>query len=219
MEKTRLAIVEDNHTLRQRLVEHLKFYEGLDVVLAVGSGEALMDILKDRSLGQMPEVILMDIELPGISGIEATARVKALHPGIDILMHTVFEDTERLFESVRVGASGYLLKDEPTDKVVEAVEQLKGGGAPMSPTMARKMLGFIRLQSATPTREESFDLSDRELDILQLLVDGLNYKEIGDKLFISPQTVRSHIKNIYKKMHVHSRAEAVRVALKKRLTD
>lgn len=217
--RTRLAIVEDNHTLRARLNEHLQFFDSLQLVISSPTGEAFLAALKQVPPTELPQVVLMDIELPGLSGIETTAKVKQAYPEIDILMHTVFEDTDRLFQSIRVGASGYLLKDEPLERIVAAVDELKAGGAPMSALMARKMLAFVRIQPPPPPETDPFDLSRRELDILEQLVEGLNYKEIGDKLFISPQTVRSHIKNIYKKMHVHSRAEAVRVALQNKLTD
>ncbi len=221
MAALRLALVEDNPTLRTRLVEHLGFFEQqVQVVLASPSGEAFLHELKRLPPTSLPQVVLMDIELPGQNGIETTADVAATYPEIDILMHTVFEDTDRLFAAIQAGASGYLLKDEPVDKIVAAALDLAAGGAPMSAAMARKLLGAVREgEVATPATAETFDLSRREIDILQQLVEGLHYKAIGDKLFISPQTVRSHIKNIYKKMHVHSRAEAVRVALKNKLTN
>lgn len=213
--------------LRRRLMEHLAHMPELDVVLHAGSAEELLAMLGRRPPQELPQVILMDIGLPGMDGIEATRRVSAQYPDVDVVMLTVFEDEERLFESVRAGASGYLLKDEPAIQIVRALQELQQGGAPMSPLMARKLLGYVRQPAATTTTPPPsefastggaypFELTGRELEILRLLVRGLNYVQIGDLLIISPQTVRSHIKNIYKKMHVHTRAEAVRVAMQTR---
>lgn len=166
----------------------------------------------------------MDIEMPGITGIEATGIVKQKFPDIDVLIQTVFEDDERIFQSIQAGASGYLLKDDPINKYVEAIKELVDGGAALSSVIAMKVMNFVQqakisqLQKAEEVKE-SFSLTNREIDILQAIVDDLTDEQIGEKLFISPHTVRTHIKNVYKKLHVHSRASAVKFALSKGLAS
>jgi DNA-binding NarL/FixJ family response regulator len=216
--KILLALVEDNHALRTRLADNLAFFGEVEIVLACPSGETFLQELAKLPAERQPRVVLMDIELPGMTGIETTRKLKAQYPAIEVLMLTVFEDNTRLFDSVAAGATGYLLKDEPAAAIVEAIKELVAGGAPMSSVMARKMLAYFKGEKPTAPQPAmpaaDFDLTEREVTILERLVAGDNYLQIGDKLFISPQTVKSHIKNIYKKMHVHTRAEAVRVALK-----
>ena len=218
----RVALVEDNATLRRRFVERFRFFEDIELVLASGSGEEFLQALATLPQERQPQVVLMDIELPGISGIETTARLKKLHPEIDVMMQTVFENEDKIFASIQAGASGYLLKDASTDKIVGAVLELARGGAPMSPAVARKMLAFVRTEKAPQDQrplpqEDAFDLSDRELELLDYLVQDEPEAIIADRLHISPHTVRTHIKNIYKKLHVHSRASAVRVTLQQQL--
>ena len=220
----RIALVEDNPMLRRRLLDSLATQSEVQVVLHAGSAEELLSMLGRRSPDELPRMVLMDIGLPGMDGIEATRRLTQSLPDLEVVMLTVFEEEDKLFESIRVGAAGYLLKDEAPADIVRGLKELEAGGAPMSPIMARKMLGFLRLSaegeapppSDTKGSPRPFELTERELEILRLLVRGQNYNQVGDQLNISPQTVRSHIKNIYKKMHVHSRADAVRVALKSR---
>lgn len=218
----RVALVEDNASLRQRLIEHFNYYPEVQLVYAAGSGEALIILLENQTPEQRPEVVLMDIELPGLDGIETTRRVVEIDPQVEVMMFTVFEDVEKLFASVQAGAAGYLLKDEPVQTIVTSLVELASGGAPMSPAMARKMLDHLRanptLTVTNTTDGTGAPLTERERQILGLLVDGKNYHEVGDLLSISPQTVRSHIKKIYRKMEVHTRADAVRVAIGKGLT-
>ena len=219
----RVALVEDNATLRRRFVERFRFFEDIELVLASGSGEEFLQALATLPTAQRPQVVLMDIELPGISGIETTARLKKDYPEIDVMMQTVFEQEDKIFASIQAGASGYLLKDASTDKIVGAVLELVRGGAPMSPAVARKMLAFVRTTEKTAPKAkaaagpEAFDLSERELELLEYLVQDEPESVIADHLHISPHTVRTHIKNIYKKLHVHSRASAVRVTLQQQL--
>ncbi len=220
----RVALVEDNVTLRRRFVERFRFFEDIELVLASGSGEAFLQALDALPLARRPQVVLMDIELPGISGIETTRRLKEACPEIDVMMLTVFEHEDKIFASIKAGASGYLLKDASTDKIVGAVLELVRGGAPMAPAVARKMLTFVRAtdkaaqdHTASGAAEDAFDLSKRELELLEHLVQDEPEPIIADRLHISPHTVRTHIKNIYKKLHVHSRASAVRVTLEQQL--
>jgi DNA-binding NarL/FixJ family response regulator len=225
MEKTMLiGIAEDQSMLRKRLIEHFRYYDHIDVTLAASSGNELLERLDRMPPDRRPHVILMDIEMPGYSGIEATALVKQRYSDIDILMFTVFEDDERIFEAIKAGASGYLLKDEPADGIVEALRELRSGGAPMSALIARKMLGLMRkasMPSADPVtaepQENLFELSDREIEIVQQLVLGKTNAEIGRDLFLSPFTIKTHVKNIYRKMHVSSRAEAASLAFRNNL--
>jgi DNA-binding NarL/FixJ family response regulator len=226
MEKTMLVgIAEDQSMLRKRLIEHFRYFDHIEVTLAASSGNELLERLEGMPQGRRPQVILMDIEMPGHSGIETTALVKERYPEIDILMFTVFEDDERIFEAIKAGASGYLLKDEPADIIVDSLRELEAGGAPMSALIARKMLGLMRKAAIAGTdilvSEEAqgnpFDLSDREVEIVQQLVLGKTNVEIGRDLFLSPFTVKTHIKNIYRKMHVGSRAEAASLAFRNNL--
>ncbi|CAN0537196.1 unnamed protein product, partial [Scytosiphon promiscuus] len=162
---------------------------------------------------EVPEVILMDIELPGMSGIEATFQLKQKLPEVEVIMFTVFEDDERIFESINVGASGYLLKDTAIDMVVNSIKEIKAGGSAISPSIAKKVLDMVKnpIEKKQKTKEEvPFDLSPAELKILEHVVEGKTNKQIAEDVFLSPWTVKTHIKNIYKKMHVNSRAAAVR---------
>lgn len=219
---TRVALVEDNPTLRRRFIERFRFFDDLELVFAAGSGEECLEQLAALQGDRAPEVVLMDIELPGISGIDTTALLKEHNPDLDVIMLTVFEHEDRIFQSIQAGAAGYLLKDVSTDKIVGAVLEVRRGGAPMSPPVARKMLRYVRDTEPQRTRRRPdepppFSLSDREMEILYHLVEDTTEPTIADALCISPHTVRTHIKNIYKKLHVHSRASAVRVALERRL--
>lgn len=218
----RIAIVEDQEKIRKNLTARLAFYDDIDIVFEAENAEIGIAKLKSLSEKNLPQVILMDIEMPGISGIEATQLIKSEFPSIDILIQTVFENEEKIFQSIQVGASGYLLKDDPISKYVEAIQELAIGGAALSSSIALKVMSYIKgEQTAKTTKaketQEEFSLSDREIDILKGIVEDLTEQQIGEKLFISPHTVRTHIKNIYKKLHVHSRASAVRFAITKGL--
>ena len=216
--KLKVGIVEDHDIFRKRLSELLSFYEELELVLASESGEkclSQLDVLPEESV---PDIILMDIELPGISGIETTFQIKEKYEGLDIIMFTVFEDDERIFESIQVGATGYLLKDTPIEEVVKALKDVKKGGSPITPSIARKVMNMVSgFKKKETTKEEiiPFDLSQAELRILEQVIEGKSNKEIAEAVYLSPWTVKTHIKNIYKKMHVNSRAAAVRLALKR----
>jgi DNA-binding NarL/FixJ family response regulator len=167
----------------------------------------------------------MDIALPKMSGIDVTIALKELFPEIDVMMITVFEDEAKIFQAIQAGASGYLLKDDSPDKIVDAIRDLAKGGAPMSQSVARKVLNFTRTKMEAISKTAStnnvspvmFELSERERELLNGLVKGETYTSLAKLHFISPHTVKTHIKNIYKKLHVHSRATAVRVALERKL--
>jgi DNA-binding NarL/FixJ family response regulator len=151
--------------------------------------------------------------MPGISGIEGVQIVKDKYPGMKILMQTIFEETEKIFQSICAGASGYILKNTPPSRIIEAIRETYEGGAPMSPSIATKVLKIVQNPSSA-VQKISFDLSEREKEILTCLVKGMSYKLIADNCFISIDTVRGHIRNIYEKLHVHSKSEAVVKAIR-----
>ena len=199
----RVAIVEDNKTIRESLTHFLKTDPECQCVFSCGTAEeALADISKHQ-----PDVVLMDIQLPKLSGIECTAQIKKLLPGIQIIMVTVYEDTERISAALRAGACGYLLKRCTPAELVSAVREARLGGVPMPREIARKVIAsFQQPNTVAPAMDE---LRPSERKILELLAMGLANKEIADRLGLSPGTVRWHLENIYSKLHVHSRTEAV----------
>ena len=154
-----------------------------------------------------PDIVLMDIGLPSINGIEGVRTVKSNFENIQVIMFTVFEDDEKIFEAIRSGASGYLLKKIPPEEILEAIKELHEGGAPMSPSIARKVIQAFQVKPSTVL--EDHQLTAREKEILFALVDGLSYKKIAEKYFVSIHTVRSHISSIYEKLHVNSKSQAV----------
>ncbi len=211
-----VALVEDLPALRASLIERLRLSGRVEVVLAAGSGEAFLAALPTAPV--RPRLVLMDLGLPGLSGAETTARLRAADPDLPVLVLTVFEDDEQILAAVQAGATGYLLKDTPTDRLVAAIEELLAGGAPLSPIVARKLL---RLAAETPLPSRpagpAVTLTDREREILQHVVEGDTEARIAELLFISPHTVRSHLVHIYGKLQVNSRAGAVREAFRHRL--
>eukprot|EP01133_Synstelium_polycarpum_P017781 gene17781-21211_t len=166
----------------------------------------------DNVRSTLPDMILMDIDMPEGNGIEGTCKIKASFPDLPIIIQTVFDDNENIFEAIKAGANGYLLKKTPPDKLLEHLREALGGGAPMTGTIAVKVLQFFREKPAL-----SYNLSEREKSILKLLVDGYSYKMIAHKSNISYFTVCNHIKKIYEKLHVNSATEAVRLAMQNRL--
>jgi DNA-binding NarL/FixJ family response regulator len=205
-----VAIVEDDAGIRDNLGALLNGSPGCRCVGACSSGEeALIQVPHWR-----PEVVLMDINLPGMSGIECVARLKVKMPDVLVLMLTVYEDGDSIFRALKAGASGYLVKRLASDKLLEAIEEVMSGGAPMSCQIARKVVQFFH--HAGPSPEVSENLTPRETEILDLLVAGYFFKEIADRLGISGETVRTHVNHIYRKLHVRSRTEAVVKYLRQR---
>ncbi len=203
-----VAIVEDEREVREAIGNYLTTHPGFDCVASVGSAEAFLEAL---GRGALPHVVLMDIGLPGMSGINAIKIVKERHPEIDIIMLTVYHDSHKIFDSLCAGASGYLLKTTPFSEIAEAIIIVSSGGSTMSPQIARKVIERLR-----PSGPESADtlLTVREHQVVDGLVDGLSYKMIARHMGVTIETVRSHIKNIYVKLHVHSKAEVIGKSLK-----
>lgn len=201
-EPIRIAVVEDDKTVREGLQMLLNGSHGFTCVAAYGNGEDAVAGLPDVS----PDVVLMDINLPGISGIECIIRLKELDVPMLFIMLTVFENTDAIFQSLSAGATGYLLKQTPPAKLLEAIQDVYRGGSPMSGEIARKVVQSFQ-RSLAP--ETSIGLTEREKEILSLLVKGYFYKEIAASLFISVETVRTHIRHIYEKLQVRTRSEAI----------
>lgn len=209
----KVAIYEDNDAFRDTLSHLIK---GSRLLTFVSAYSDCSNILENCAM-DTPDVILMDIDMPGISGIDATYLVKDKYPEVNVLILTVFENRDKIFDALRAGATGYLLKKTPAIQIIEAVVELYSGGSPMSGEIARKVLEFFTHPTSNNQDKNNYLLSDRELDILKCLVAGDSYKMIADHCCISIGTVRSHINSTYKKLHVNSKSEAVIKAIKERL--
>ena len=212
MKEIRVAIFEDNRSLRESLFNLLESSDGFTCVGAFAHCERVVENIGETQ----PDVILMDIELPVVSGIEAVKKIREKYPDIKILMETIFEEDEKIFQSICNGAQGYILKNTPPEGILNAIREIYEGGAPMTPIIASKVLRLFKTNLSEST-DESYGLSGREKEILKCLVEGMSYKMIADSCFISADTVNGHIKNIYKKLQVHSKSEAVVKAIKRRL--
>lgn len=204
-------IIEDNATFRRATLRALRGQPHIREVCAFERCEEALEALKSRA---RPNVILMDIGLPGIDGIEGIQRIKAIAPEINIVLLTVFEDDERIFRATCAGASGYLLKSEPMERVMEAIDQVQAGGAPMNPRVARRVLQmFSKLTGAG----KDFGINAREKTVLELMVSGLARKQIADQLHLNLHTVDYVTRCIYQKLHVNCVAAAVSLAMKEKL--
>ena len=199
----KLAIVEDNTALRQSLEQLFNRTSNMKCVASLNN---LLNVVSEFQKSQ-PDIVLMDIGLPAINGIEGVRTVKSNFENIQVIMFTVFEDDEKIFEAIRSGASGYLLKKTPPEEILDAINELYEGGAPMSPSIARKVIQAFQVKPSSVL--EDYQLTSREKEILYALVDGLSYKKIAEKYFVSIHTVRSHISSIYEKLHVNSKSQAV----------
>ncbi|MBX2964896.1 MAG: response regulator transcription factor [Cyclobacteriaceae bacterium] len=202
-----VGIVEDDNQIRSLLQQYLDRQPGFSCTLVYNSVESFRKALTPET---QPDVLLMDIGLPGMSGIDGMKLIKQDYPDTDIIMLTVYNDADKIFQSLCSGATGYLLKNTPLEEIKEGIELLTRGGSPMSPQIARKVIDFF----STEKKAVTSPLSEKEKEIVVGLVDGLSYKLIGDRMNISLETVRFHIKNIYRKLHVHSKAEVISKSLK-----
>ena len=215
-----IGIVDDKPYLRNSLKEKLASIENdITVVLEASDGSEFIQLMKKAS--PKPDVVLMDIEMNELNGIETVQRAAPLYPSVKFIMLTVFDDDERIFNAIKAGAHGYLLKEETAQNIIDAVYQVyEDAGAPMSPGIARKAWKWLTSLSNAPAAEkagvknELEPLSEREKEILKCSMEGKEYAQIADQLFLSKPTVRQHMKNIYAKLHVSSKIEALQISLK-----
>lgn len=207
--KAVIGIVEDNKKIRDLIQRYLDMQEEMQCPVAVDSVEEMLDFLEEH---KHPDILLMDIQLPGMTGIKGMEIIKSKYPDIEIIMLTVYHDSHKIFDSLVAGASGYLLKHTSLPEIKESILTLRKGGAPMSPQIARKVITHFK--KPVPEKNPDSMLTSREQDIVNGLVDGLSYKMIADRFDISIDTVRAHIRNIYKKLHVNSKAEVIAKSLR-----
>jgi DNA-binding NarL/FixJ family response regulator len=220
----RIAITDDKAINRQSLIEKLAEYKEVELVLTAKHGKDFLEQLKQTDL--KPQVVLMDLEMPELDGIETIRLATASYPDIKFIVITVFEDIDKIFEAIKAGASGYMLKEESGINIIDGITLVhEHNGIPMSPSIARKAMDLLKNvpmqkpeveDAAMDTKPDHAGLSSREMDVLKEIVSGKNYKAVGEKLFISPQTVRKHVSHIYEKLHVNSRAQVINIAHKKR---
>jgi len=208
----RIALAEDNHFLAKAIQEKLSFFDDLELKYWAKNGAELIGKIEEDS---RVDVILMDVQMPIIDGIKATEIIKNNHPQIKVVMLTVFDDDEHIFNAIKAGANGYLLKEVTAQKLHDNLIEVLNDGAVMTPSIAHKTLNLLRNPNFNQNNQETEEaskkvqLSKRETEVLEQLSKGLNYNEISDNLIISPSTVRKHIENIYKKLQVHSKVEAI----------
>jgi DNA-binding NarL/FixJ family response regulator len=201
----RILVYDDNKGRQEALKLLIETAEDMKFV---GSKENCMTVEEDIESAK-PDVVLMDIDMPGANGIEGLKRIRKANPSIFIIMQTVFEDEEKIFSAIHEGANGYFLKKTAPGKLIEGIREVLEGGAPMTPLVAGRVLGMFRKQTPEETTTNPFDLTSREEEILQMLTRGMSYKMIADATGISYHTVNSHLKKIYEKLHVHSATEAI----------
>jgi len=204
-------LVEDNTVFRRTMESLINQTERLYCEKAFSASEQLLFELKNE---YAPNVVLLDIGLPGISGLDAIERIKAIAPTTEVIMLTVYDDDEKIFRSICAGASGYLLKNAPAKKIIDSILEITYGGAPINPRIARKVLEMFSRGNAS---KEDYNLTFREKEILRLMVDGLTKKAIAEKLVVSNHTIDSHVKNIYSKLQVHTRSGAIAKVLREKI--
>ena len=216
----RLALVEDNIINKNTFLQKIKVLNDVEIVFTAVDGNDCLEQLKGLPHHKLPHVIFMDLEMPGMNGIETIRIAKSLYDTVYFIVLTVFDDDEKIFEAIRSGASGYLLKHEPANVLIEAVSNvIEYGGAPMSPAIARKTLRLLSTSPVLPEQEESGQgipesVTDREKEILKYMINGWDAKKISAELDISVLTIRKHIANIYLKLHVNSKAQIISLAYK-----
>lgn len=219
-----IAITDDKQINRQTVKDKLSAYAEVSLIMEARNGKDFLSQLKTAST--LPDVVLMDLEMPEMNGIETILYATAAYPSIKFIVLTIFEDNNKIFEAIKAGASGYLLKEDTAVNIIDAISNVyEHNGIPMSPAIARKAMELLKQVPVHNYREQEENekishnnagLSDREMEILKEMVSGKNYKAIGEKLFISPLTVRKHAAHIYEKLHVNSRAQAINIAYKKK---
>lgn len=199
-----LAIIEDDEKVRNYLTEQIQLYANIPEVKSFSDGESALASITKNAV----DIAMFDVQLPGIDGIECTKRLKMIHPRMQIMMLTVYDDTETIFSALKAGASSYMLKSTSPEKIIEAIAELHSGGSPISSQIARKVIEAFTVKEKV--NEYFQELSRREQEMLELLSKGFRYKEIADKLFLSVETVRTHIRNVYEKLQVNCRIEALK---------
>ncbi|GCD77059.1 DNA-binding response regulator [Thermaurantimonas aggregans] len=210
----KLALVDDKRINIQSLIDRIRHSPDFQIVFTASDGEDFLE--KCKLAKDLPDVVFMDIDMPVMNGIEAVSIASELYPSIKFIMLTVFDDDDKIFEAIKSGAVGYLLKEESADKLIQHVRDVvEFGVVPMSPRIARKTLQLLSRAHVEVVKNKEDVLSEREVDILRHLINGLDYRQISERLFISPNTVRTHISNIYKKLHVNNKAQAIKIAYKK----
>jgi DNA-binding NarL/FixJ family response regulator len=214
----KIAIADDKQINRTTVKEKLMLYKEIELVLEAKNGHDFLEQLKQLPVEKQPQVVLMDLEMPVMDGIQTISIASAAYPGIKFIVLTVFEDNEKIFEAIKAGAGGYLLKDDLAVNIIDAITNVvEYNGIPMSPAIARKTMELLKLSTVSVTNEITKTeplLTEREMEILIEMVTGKNYKAIGEKLFISPLTVRKHVAHFYEKLHVNSRAQIINLAYK-----
>lgn len=218
----KIALAEDNKVSRNTFLQKISSFIDLEMIFAASNGNECLEELKGLPASKFPEVVFIDLEMPELNGIQTIGIAKSLYPQIQFIVLTVFDDDEKIFEAIKAGASGYLLKHEPASVLRDAISNvLEFGGAPMSPAIARKSLALLSRsdlpdQPAVAAKDVDMILSEREKEILQHTIEGLDAKKIGDLLKISVLTVRKHIANIYQKLHVNSKAQIINLAYQRK---
>lgn len=218
----RVAIVDDKMNNRRIIADKLTRHPDFTVSFQAVNGDDFLTQMRDLDKDALPHIVLMDLEMPETDGVSAIGTGSALYPDTKFVVLTIFDDDDKIFRAIRAGACGYLLKEESGEVITDMLLTLwEGGAGPISPSIAYKILQIVQQTSAPKNENEKtdliFQLSDREMEILQLLCEGLEYKEIGSRLFISANTVKKHCISIYQKLHVNSKAQALRIAFTKGL--
>ena len=208
--KIKIAVVDDNVFLQKTIVEKISFFDDIEIKFKANDGN---DLLEKLSKNHNIDLILMDIEMPNLNGIEATAAVKQRYPQIKIIMLTVFDNDENIFNAIKAGADGYFLKEVLPNDLHSGIVETLNGGAAMTPSIALKTLKLLRNPTIiAPESIEDFKLTIREVEVLEQLSKGIKYSDIADNMFLAPKTVRKHVENIYNKLQVHSKIEAIAIA-------
>ncbi len=212
----KLAIAEDNSFLLRAIEEKVSFFDDLELKFTAPNGEEFLEKLREHPA---IDLILMDIEMPIKNGIETVREINKLNPQIKVIMLTVFDDEENIYQSILAGAHGYLLKEVDPNSLHQAILDTMDGGAAMTPSVAMKALKILRNPVLPEEEKEQINLTKREIEVLEQTAKGLTYQQIAENLFISPKTVRKHTENIYQKLQVHSKLEAVQKAVKNRIIE
>lgn len=215
-DKISIGIVDDKYFIAKSIEERLSYFDEIDVVFISEGAKPMLEYLRG---GETLDLILMDIEMPGMDGIELTEKINEAYPELKILMLTVFDNAESIFNAIKAGASGYLLKDTSAEEILRAIKETLSGGAPMSPSIAFKTLQLLRNPNPikAKTTIDTFSLSNREIEVLEYLSMGKTYSAIAQSLFLSEGTIRKHVENTYKKLKVHNKVEALKKARENRI--